>query len=748
MPETRSRAPSVACVTPEAQRISVEVKPTLRYILSETPVQHLVGVLEAYLATPDPASTKTPGSVETAQELKHFLQLYATDYYSCLIGVPAARSVVDQAQKDKMADPLGCEARPGDVLLVKVVKKQGRLVGVNGGKEREGTFVFARCKAVLPAGLKVYTDVVLQSPSLVEPQYCYRLGSATQEEFRRLGERDIQLLEKYVDSPLKRLSRQLVQLTQDVTFQFVVDRGSVNVASLRRAHRSEAVLADAYEILKAKSLLDGADDGLTLDLTAEVRVAAHKTIRDFFLDTDVNNLFKPTLLREYGDLGELYDVATVQAALGRFRNVCSSSLEQIKFTKHRLLQGALKKELTQWWLGEVQGRVLSFLVAHGYITDAVPEQYIESPPQDINHVTRNMQLLKEVLDPGSKYKDELMALIESLKELVYPRIDAFLHDTKAVLSSELRFDLMEFDIDEVAALYEKHKSELEPQISDWIAGTIKDIGYLDEMKKLEDPVYAKEKGTLHIVPISGLAISNLVIKEKEHKTVLELWGGQGAAGKKKEARYFVPSLALHQAITARETKVVEQLMEKISRSSFNINEQDSNGWTALHCAADDGQLKTCKKLLEAGADPNILTTGKNSALHFVAKKSFSDEKKQESLIKVAKKMLAKRASPCVKNSLGETPVHVACLLNSTRLVKALLAHPDASVNACTKKNETCLVYAVMARNIETVELLLQHGADMAVQTSDGQTAMSLAIKQSQMALVDLLKDTFKGRARP
>jgi len=739
---------SVAYVTPEAQRISVEVKPTLRYILSETPVQHLVGVLEAYLATPDPASTKTPASLETAKELKHFLSMYATDYYSCLLGVPAARSVIDQAQKDKMADPLGCEAKQGDVVLVRVTKKQGKVVAVNAGKEKEGTFVYARCKALLPNGLKVYTDIVKQNPSLLEPRHCFRLGSDTQEELRRLGERDILLLEKFVDSPLKLLSRQLVQLTQDVAFNFVVERGCVNVASLRRAHRSEAVLADAYEILKAKNLLDGAGDCLAADLTAEVCSCAHKTIRSFFLETNVNCLFKPTLMREYGELAALYDVSTVQAAVSRLRNICSSSLEQIKFTKHRLLQGALKKELTQWWLQEVQQRMLQFLVDRGYIADALPSDYIECPPLDINHVKRNIQLLKEVLDPNSKYKDELPPVIESLKELVYPRIDAFLHDTKAVLSSELRFDLMDFDIDEVGELYEKHKSQLEPQICEWIAGTIKDIGYLDEMKKLEDPVYAKGKGTLHIVPISGLAISNLVIKEKEHKTALELWGGQGVGGKQKEARYFVPSLALHQAITARETKVAEQLMEKIARSSYNINEQDSNGWTALHCAADDGQVKLCKKLLECGADPNILTTGKNSALHFVAKKSFSDEKKQEGLIKLAKKMLAKRASPAVRNSLGETPVHVACLLNSTRLVKTLLGHPDAKVDACTRKNETCLVYAVMAGNLETVELLLQYGADIEIQTADGQTAMSLAIKQSQMAVVDLLKAAYKGRARP
>jgi ABC-type Na+ transport system ATPase subunit NatA len=40
-------------------------------------------------------------------------------------------------------------------------------------------------------------------------------------------------------------------------------------------------------------------------------------------------------------------------------------------------------------------------------------------------------------------------------------------------------------------------------LSNQLENTIKDLHYLTEMQKLEDPVYAHQSKSFHIVPISG-----------------------------------------------------------------------------------------------------------------------------------------------------------------------------------------------------------------------------------------------------
>ena len=71
-------------------------------------------------------------------------------------------------------------------------------------------------------------------------------------------------------------------------------------------------------------------------------------------------------------------------------------------------------------------------------------------------------------------------------------------------------------------LYNTTKDKLDAKVSGWIDDMIKDIYYLYEMKKLEEPNYDKEP-SLHIVPVSGLVVGVFCRLQNECRTVCEFW---------------------------------------------------------------------------------------------------------------------------------------------------------------------------------------------------------------------------------
>lgn len=56
-----------------------------------------------------------------------------------------------------------------------------------------------------------------------------------------------------------------------------------------------------------------------------------------------------------------------------------------------------------------------------------------------------------------------------------------------------------------------------------------------------------------------------------------------------------------------------EVIELVGSGAFDINQQNSEGYTLLHFAADQNNVELAKFLLERGADPNILTSGGSSA---------------------------------------------------------------------------------------------------------------------------------------
>ena len=112
-----------------------------------------------------------------------------------------------------------------------------------------------------------------------------------------------------------------------------------------------------------------------------------------------------------------------------------------------------------------------------------------------------------------------------------------------------------------------------------------------------------------------------------------------------------------------------------------------DGWTALHLAAEFGQVEAVRALLAASADPNTGSRG----------------------------------------DTGNTPLSVACTIQGNEEIAVLLLVAGADVNAHLEDGATPLHRAAENADEPMVRALLAHGADRAARDKHGQTPRDIAL---------------------
>lgn len=223
--------------------------------------------------------------------------------------------------------------------------------------------------------------------------------------------------------------------------------------------------------------------------------------------------------------------------------------------------------------------------------------------------------------------------------------------------------------------------------------------------------------------------------------------------------------------------VVRQLKE----AGANVNAPDENGTTPLMAASEEGQEQVVQYLLSVGAEVNAKTKEAWTALAFAAR---------ENQPEVIQLLLAKKAdleARCTYRSIssygnrnkptnltfyqGSTPLMVAIEENAVESVKILLENrANANITIGKAKLEipanydwkaayainpndpnaalkpeyntqgwTPLMEAAEQGNETIIKLLLAAGADTNAKTSTGLTAVSVAQKAGNAAIVQLLQ---------
>ncbi|HEY9692719.1 MAG TPA: ankyrin repeat domain-containing protein [Oculatellaceae cyanobacterium] len=144
-------------------------------------------------------------------------------------------------------------------------------------------------------------------------------------------------------------------------------------------------------------------------------------------------------------------------------------------------------------------------------------------------------------------------------------------------------------------------------------------------------------------------------------------------------------------------------VEKAIAQGVDVNAIGSYGCTALMYAAFYGSIPVIQALLDAGADPDILSDNDEglgegmSALMLVAETRYT----------VAKLLIERGADVNLRGAGGKTALMAA--LNNNAVVRALI-EAGADVNAKDDAGNSVLMQAVMAGYHSTVKLLKEAGA--------------------------------------
>ena len=99
------------------------------------------------------------------------------------------------------------------------------------------------------------------------------------------------------------------------------------------------------------------------------------------------------------------------------------------------------------------------------------------------------------------------------------------------------------------------------------------------------------------------------------------------------------------------------------QKTININYKDENGYTALHYACDEGNLKIVEVILDANCNTNIKNIHKQTPLHLSTNRGYFD---------ISKKLIESGAELNVEDSEKNSPLHYICKNNYIELLKYFL----------------------------------------------------------------------------
>jgi ankyrin repeat protein len=156
----------------------------------------------------------------------------------------------------------------------------------------------------------------------------------------------------------------------------------------------------------------------------------------------------------------------------------------------------------------------------------------------------------------------------------------------------------------------------------------------------------------------------------------------------------VEETPLHTAAKRGFAAVVKVLLA----NKADLNAQNKGGWSPLMSAASADHPEIVKRLLAAGANPNLKDNQDRTALNCAIGNS----------PEIFQALLAAGINPNTENSQGRTPLSYVVEKDGSEIVKLLLA---AKANPNGGTLDAPLLVAIHEKDSNSAELLLQAGAD-------------------------------------
>ena len=170
----------------------------------------------------------------------------------------------------------------------------------------------------------------------------------------------------------------------------------------------------------------------------------------------------------------------------------------------------------------------------------------------------------------------------------------------------------------------------------------------------------------------------------------------------------------------------------LDRKDIEINGQSRRGETPLYQAIQYKRLPAAAMLLDAGADPNIPTDEKQTALSWAAAEG-SDES-------IALLLKQPSIELDVSDKIGQTPLLRAADAGHAKCIRMLL-EKGANVKHADHKGRTALALASSKGHKVVAKLLLKNNAEINKQDGRGNTSLALAAEKGHDAVVRVLLES-------
>lgn len=159
-----------------------------------------------------------------------------------------------------------------------------------------------------------------------------------------------------------------------------------------------------------------------------------------------------------------------------------------------------------------------------------------------------------------------------------------------------------------------------------------------------------------------------------------------------------------------------------------------NGW-ALQAAAAEGHYDVVKELLDRGADVNALATNENFPQGTALQVACESGK-----VEIVTLLLEHGASPDLGAGEDTCPL-IAAATKGEQAILELLVNAKAEVNVFGGwDNSTVLINAVINLPVESLQVLLNAGADVNMTDQEGDTALIVAARAGDADSVNFLLD--------
>ncbi|CAL1173852.1 unnamed protein product [Cladocopium goreaui] len=184
---------------------------------------------------------------------------------------------------------------------------------------------------------------------------------------------------------------------------------------------------------------------------------------------------------------------------------------------------------------------------------------------------------------------------------------------------------------------------------------------------------------------------------------------------------------LHPASREGHLEVVRVLLERQALP----DQADEDGLTPLHHCARSGHLDIARLLLNAGAARDPLTAGGAAPLHWAA--AYGHVEVVKCLVEAGARIDKARGDD------RRSPLHMAVQHGQLEVVRFLLQGGADHNNATLVEGATPLHWAAVNGHVQMAKLLLEARAELERKTKGGFSAMHMAVRTGNMALMRLLE---------